>query len=129
MAIQASQMAVRVTEMAFANGEYSFYALRFAVGLAEAGFFPGAILYLSFWFPARRRTGVTAIFMAAVPLSNMFSAPISGAIMEMTGFLGLKGWQRLFLLEAAPTVLLGAISYFYLGDKNDRRGASGALLP
>jgi ACS family tartrate transporter-like MFS transporter len=103
--------------MAFANGEYSFYALRFAVGLAEAGFFPGAILYLSFWFPARHRTGITAIFMAAVPLSNMFSAPISGAIMEMTGFLGLKGWQWLFLLEAAPTVLLGLISYFYLTDK------------
>jgi ACS family tartrate transporter-like MFS transporter len=102
---------------AFVTGEYSFYVMRFVVGLAEAGFFPGIILYLSFWFPARNRAGVTAIFMAAAPLSNMVGGPISGAILEINGFLHLKGWQWLFLLEAAPTVLLGVGSWFYLTDK------------
>lgn len=102
---------------AFVTGAYGFYAMRFVVGLAEAGFFPGIILYLSFWFPARHRAGVTALFMTAAPLSNFVGAPISGAILEMNGFLHLKGWQWLFLLEAAPTVLLGIVSYFCLTDK------------
>jgi len=102
---------------AFVRGEYSFYIMRFTMGLVEAGFFPGIILYLSFWFPARHRAGVTAIFMAAAPLSNMVGSPISGAIMEMNGILMLKGWQWLFLLEAMPTVLLGIAAYFYLTDK------------
>jgi len=105
---------------ALVTGPYSFYAMRFAVGLAEAGFFPGIILYLSFWFPARHRAGVTAIFMAAAPLSNMVGGPISGAILGMNGWLHVKGWQWLFLLEAAPTVLLGAVSYFYLTDKPEQ---------
>ncbi|MCF1469985.1 MFS transporter, partial [Agrobacterium vitis] len=79
--------------MAFVQGTTSFYALRFLLGVAEAGFFPGIILYLSFWFPARRRAAVTAIFMAAAPLSTVLGSPISGALMEMHGFLGLAGWQ------------------------------------
>jgi ACS family tartrate transporter-like MFS transporter len=102
---------------AFVTGEHGFYAMRFAVGLAEAGFFPGIILYLSFWFPARNRAGVTAVFMAAAPLSNMVGGPISGAILEMNGFMHLKGWQWLLLLEAAPTVLFGVVTCFYLTDK------------
>lgn len=102
---------------AFVTGAFGFCAMRFAVGLAEAGFFPGIILYLSFWFPARRRAGVIALFMAAAPISNMVSAPISGAILEMNGFMHLKGWQWLFLLEAAPTVVLGVVAYFFLTDK------------
>lgn len=105
---------------AFVTGPYSFYAMRFAVGLAEAGFFPGIILYLGYWFPARHRAGVIALFMAAAPISNMVGAPISGAILGMNGFLHLKGWQWLFLLEAAPTVLLGVVSYFFLTDKPDQ---------
>jgi ACS family tartrate transporter-like MFS transporter len=105
---------------AFITGPYSFYAMRFAVGLAEAGFFPGIILYLSYWFPARHRAGVTALFMAAAPLSNMVGAPISGALLEMNGLLHLKGWQWLFLLEAAPTVLLGVVAWFFLTDKPDQ---------
>ncbi|MCF1455982.1 MFS transporter, partial [Agrobacterium vitis] len=87
--------------MAFVQGTTSFYALRFLLGVAEAGFFPGIILYLSFWFPARRRAAVTAIFMAAAPLSTVLGSPISGALMEMHGFLGLAGWQWMFLIEAA----------------------------
>lgn len=105
---------------AFITGPYSFYAMRFAVGLAEAGFFPGIILYLSFWFPARHRAGVIALFMAAAPISNMLGAPISGAILGMNGFLHLHGWQWLFLLEAAPTVLLGVVSFFFLTDQPDQ---------
>ncbi len=105
---------------AFVTGPTSFYAMRFAVGLAEAGFFPGIILYLSFWFPARHRAGIIALFMAAAPISNMVGAPISGAILGMNGFLHLKGWQWLFLLEAVPTVLLGIVSFFFLTDKPDQ---------
>jgi len=99
------------------TGPYSFYVLRFLLGLAEAGFFPGIILYLSFWFPARHRALVTAIFMTAAPLSNMVGSPISGAIMGLNGVSHLHGWQWLFILEAAPTVLLGVISLFFLTDK------------
>lgn len=105
---------------AFITGPYSFYAMRFAVGLAEAGFFPGIILYLSFWFPARHRAGVIALFMAAAPISNMIGAPVSGTILGMNGSLHLHGWQWLFLLEAAPTVLLGVASFFFLTDRPEQ---------
>ncbi len=74
--------------------------------------FPRIILYLSFWFPARRRAAVTAIFMAAAPLSTVLGSPISGALMEMHGFLGLAGWQWMFLIEAAPAVILGVVVLF-----------------
>ncbi|MGN6580477.1 MAG: MFS transporter [Bordetella sp.] len=102
---------------AFVVGPYSFYALRLLLGLAEAGFFPGVILYLSFWFPARRRALVTALFMAAAPLSNMIGSPISGALMNLEGVANLHGWQWLFLAEGAPTVLLGIVSWFFLTDR------------
>ncbi|RAR61263.1 ACS family tartrate transporter-like MFS transporter [Paraburkholderia unamae] len=104
---------------AFASGPYSFYTLRFVLGLAEAGFFPGIILYLSFWFPARHRAFVTAMFMTAAPLSNMIGSPISGALMNLDGVAHLHGWQWLFLVEGAPTVLLGVVSFFYLTDRPD----------
>ena len=99
------------------SGPYSFYVLRFLLGLAEAGFFPGIILYLSYWFPARHRALVTAIFMTAAPLSNMIGSPISGAIMGMDGIAQIHGWQWLFILEAAPTVVLGVVAFFFLTDK------------
>ncbi|WP_321880676.1 MFS transporter [Paraburkholderia bannensis] len=102
---------------AFASGPYSFYGLRLVLGLAEAGFFPGIILYLSYWFPARHRAFVTAMFMTAAPLANMIGSPISGALMTLEGFAHLHGWQWLFLVEGAPTVLLGIVSYFYLTDR------------
>ncbi len=94
---------------AFVTGPYSFYALRFALGLAEAGFFPGIILYLSYWFPARHRAFVTAMFMTAAPLSNMIGSPISGALLGMDGIAHLHGWQWLFIVEGVPTVLLGIV--------------------
>lgn len=102
---------------AFVTGPYSFYGLRLVLGLAEAGFFPGIILYLSYWFPARHRAFVTAMFMTAAPLANMIGSPISGALMTLDGFAHLHGWQWLFLVEGAPTVLLGIVSYFYLTDR------------
>jgi MFS transporter, ACS family, tartrate transporter len=102
---------------AFVTGPYSFYALRFALGLAEAGFFPGIILYLSYWFPARHRAFVTAMFMTAAPLSNMIGSPISGALLGINGIAHLHGWQWLFIVEGLPTVLLGIASWFVLTDR------------
>lgn len=103
--------------MAFVQGVAGFYILRFLLGVAEAGFFPGIILYLSFWFPARRRAAVTAIFMAAAPLSTALGSPISGALMEMHGLMGLAGWQWMFLIEAAPALVFGVVVLFYLTDR------------
>ncbi|MEK1854470.1 MAG: MFS transporter [Phyllobacterium sp.] len=106
--------------MAFVQGTTSFYSLRFLLGVAEAGFFPGIILYLSFWFPARRRAAVTALFMAAAPISTALGSPISGALMEMHGLFGLAGWQWMFLIEALPAVVLGVVVLFYLTDKPEK---------
>ncbi len=105
---------------AFVSGATSFYVLRFLLGVAEAGFFPGIILYLTYWFPARERAAVTALFMAAAPLSTVLGSPVSGALLEMNGLLGLRGWQWLFLLEALPAVVLG---FVVLGFMTDRPGA------
>src|SRR3569623_3309656 len=95
--------------MVFVQGATSFYILRFLLGVAEAGCFPGIILYLSYWFPARQRAAVTALFMAAAPLSPVLGSPISGALLEMDGMLGFKGWQWLFALEALPAEFLGFV--------------------
>lgn len=103
--------------MAFVQDTTSFYTLRFLLGVAEAGFFPGIILYLSYWFPAARRAQVTAIFMAAAPLSTALGSPISAALLEMHGFLGYAGWQWMFVLEAIPAVLLGIVVLFFLTDR------------
>ena len=106
--------------MAFVQGVASFYVLRFLLGAAEAGFFPGIILYLSYWFPARQRAAVTALFMAAAPLSTVLGSPVSGALLEMDGLLGLKGWQWLFLTEALPAVLLGLVVLVYMTDRPEQ---------
>jgi ACS family tartrate transporter-like MFS transporter len=108
--------------MAFARGSTSFYVLRFLLGAAEAGFFPGIILYLSYWFPARHRAGVTALFMAAVPISTALGSPISGALLTLDGFWGLHGWQWLFLVEAAPALLLGGGVLLFMTDRPEQAG-------
>jgi len=95
----------------------SFYVLRFLLGLAEAGFFPGMILYLRSWFPANARARTMALFMTAGPLSGVIGGPLSGTILTLAHGGGLAGWQWLFLLEAVPAVLLGAIVYFHLADR------------
>src|SRR5437588_8589222 len=102
--------------MAFTRGPLSFYVVRFLLGLAEAGFFPGIILYLSYWFPARYRASATSLFMAAAPLSTVFGSPLSSALLEMDGVLGYKGWQWLFLLEAIPAVVLGFVVLGFMTD-------------
>jgi MFS transporter, ACS family, tartrate transporter len=102
---------------AFIKGETSFLILRFLLGVAEAGFFPGIILYLSFWFPARYRAGVVSLFMAAAPISVVLGSPLSSALLEMNGVLGLKGWQWMFLLEAIPAFILGFVVLKFLTDK------------
>ena len=103
--------------MALVRGPVGFYVLRFLLGAAEAGVFPGIILYLSYWFPARHRAGVTALFMAAAPVSTALGSPVSAALLEMNGVLGLRGWQWLFILEAIPALILGVVVLFYLTDR------------
>lgn len=106
--------------MAYVQGANSFYMLRFLLGAAEAGFFPGIILYLSFWFPARQRAAVTAVFMAAAPLSTVLGSPVSGALLEMHGVLGLAGWQWMFILEAIPAIVFGVVVLFYMTDRPEK---------
>jgi len=101
---------------AFVTGPISFQVMRFLLGCAEAGFFPGIILYLTFWFPAAYRARIVAIFMVAIPASAFIGSPISGLILDLNGMAGLAGWQWLFLLEAIPTVLLGVFCLFWLPD-------------
>jgi ACS family tartrate transporter-like MFS transporter len=103
--------------MAFTRGPISFYVLRFLLGLAEAGFFPGIILYLSYWFPANHRSAVTAMFMAAAPVAGFIGSPVSGALMQLNGLLSLHGWQWLFLLEGVPALVLGFITFRFLADR------------
>ena len=101
----------------FVNTPTSFYVMRFLLGLAEAGFFPGIILYLTYWFPAARRSRIIATFMTAIPLSGVIGGPLSGWIMEsFTGVHGMTGWQWMFVLEAIPAVILGLAVLFYLDD-------------
>jgi ACS family tartrate transporter-like MFS transporter len=101
----------------FVQGAASFYAVRFLLGVAEAGFFPGMILYLSYWFPARERAKAVGFFMSAIAISYAIGAPISGAIMSVfDGVAGLSDWQWLFLIEALPAILAGIFVLFYLDD-------------
>ncbi|MDQ0442058.1 ACS family tartrate transporter-like MFS transporter [Methylobacterium persicinum] len=105
---------------AFVKGEYGFYALRFLLGAAEAGFFPGIILYLTYWFPARYRAGVVSLFMAAAPVSVIIGSPLSSALLGMEGTLGLHGWQWMFIIEAIPATLLGIVVVFYMTDRPEK---------
>ncbi|AFQ50586.1 MFS transporter [Burkholderia cepacia] len=106
--------------MAFITGPTSFYLIRFLLGAAEAGFFPGIILYLGYWFPARRRAGVVALFMAAAPISTALGSPLSAALLEMNGVMGLHGWQWLFVIEAVPAVILGFVVLFFMTDRPEQ---------
>jgi ACS family tartrate transporter-like MFS transporter len=105
--------------MMFVRGPLSFYVLRFVLGIAEAGFFPGIIFYLSEWFPADARARAVARFMTAIPVSAVIGGPVSGALLGLSGRLGLAGWQWLFLLEGLPAVLLGVAVLRYLPDRPD----------
>jgi MFS transporter, ACS family, tartrate transporter len=106
--------------MSLVSGELSFYILRFLLGVAEAGFFPGIILYLTYWYPAEYRARFLAAFAIAVPISTVIGAPVSGLLLGLDGAMGLKGWQWLFIIEGVPSVLLGIVSWFYLTDRPER---------
>jgi ACS family tartrate transporter-like MFS transporter len=113
--------------MMFVTGPWGFVLLRFLLGCAEAGFFPGIVLYLTYWFPARQRARAVALLMVASPLVWMLGGPLSGALLElMHGRAGLKGWQWLFLLEGLPAVALGVVTLGYL---TDRPGQARWLAP
>jgi len=103
--------------MVFVGGPRSFYALRFLLGAAEAGFFPGVIFYLKNWFPVGARARTVARFMTAAPLSGVVGGPVSGALLGLHLTAGLAGWQWMFLLEGIPAVLLGAVALVYLVDR------------
>jgi MFS family permease len=102
----------------FISSPASFYFMRFLLGAAEAGFFPGIVLYLTYWFPARQRAAMMALFMAAVPLSGVIGGPFSGWIMQtLPGVLGLAGWQWMFIGEALPSILVGIFVIVFLKDR------------
>jgi MFS transporter, ACS family, tartrate transporter len=103
--------------MAFVTGETSFYIMRALLGVAEAGFFPGIIFYLMFWFPGKYRGRVTGLFMACIPLSAAIGSPFSTALLYLDGPLGLRGWQWMFVLQGLPSVVLGVIAWFYLTER------------
>jgi ACS family tartrate transporter-like MFS transporter len=99
------------------GSENTFYLIRVLLGVAEAGFFPGIIFYLTLWFPAAYRARIIGYFMAAIPLSSVIGAPVSGYLLGLDGFFGMKGWQWLFILEATPAILLAFVVFFYLTDR------------
>lgn len=107
------------TLMMVVRGSWSFYLLRFLLGVSEAGFFPGMILYLTYWFPTRERARAVAKFMTATSIAGVVGAPLSSVLLKLEGKAGLHGWQWLFLLEGIPAVLMGISVLFVLKDKPD----------
>jgi sugar phosphate permease len=103
---------------ALAHTAWQFYAVRLLLGVAEAGFFPGMILYLTYWFPAHRRAAMVALLMAGNPVSGIVGGPLSGLILHhFAGSSGIAGWQWLFIFEAIPAILFGAVIFFFLDDR------------
>lgn len=105
------------TATLFAHDAASLYWLRALVGITEAGYLPGVLLYMTFWFPAAYRARANALFMIAMPFTAGFGSVLSGAILGLDGHWGLAGWQWLFLLEGLPSVVLGLAVYGYLDDQ------------
>lgn len=104
--------------MAFVPNATWLYVLRALLGIAEAGFFPGMILYLTFWLPRAQRTRMTGFFMLAIPMSSVFGAPLSGLIMQYShGLFGMSGWRNMFLIEGIPAIILAFVTWFYLTDR------------
>jgi MFS transporter, ACS family, tartrate transporter len=103
--------------MVFIETPWQFYAMRFLLGIAEAGSFPGLILYFSYWFPAPVRAKYGALLITATAASGLIGAPLAGWLLGMDGYLGWQGWQWLFLMEGIPSIILGIALYFWLTDK------------
>jgi ACS family tartrate transporter-like MFS transporter len=120
----------------FVSDNVSFYVARIVLGIAEAGFFPGVVLYLTYWIPAAERARTGALFMMAAPVAIIVGAPVSEAILKMDGLLGLHGWQWLFVMEGVPAVVLGVLALWMLTDRpeqatwlpdEDRRWLAGIM--
>ncbi len=111
---------IAAAAMVFAHGTTSFYALRFLLGLAEAGFFPGIVWYLGRWFPERERARAMSRFMIAIPLAGAIGGPVGGALLSLNGKFGLAGWRWLFLVEGAPAIILGVLALYYLTDSPEK---------
>jgi MFS family permease len=103
--------------MSLVTGPNSLYGMRFLLGAAEAGFFPGVMLYLTYWFPPSHRARIIALFTVAIPVSGFLGSPISAALLGLDGWLGLRGWQWMFIIEGIPAVLLGVVCLFVLTDR------------
>jgi ACS family tartrate transporter-like MFS transporter len=108
---------VLATGTAFVTGAHSFYVMRLLLGAAEAGFFPGVILYLTYWFPSEYRARIVGLFTVAIPVSSFLGSPISAALLGVDGWLGLRGWQWMFIIEGFPAVLLGLACIVLMTDR------------
>jgi ACS family tartrate transporter-like MFS transporter len=106
--------------MMFVQTAFSFYLLRFLLGVAEAGFFPGIVLYLTYWFPAAVRARSIANFMTATAIAGVIGGPLSGLLLKMDNVWGLAGWHWLFLVEGVPAIILGVVVFFYLTDRPEQ---------
>ena len=124
--------------MAFIWDDWSFYTVRFLFGAAEAGFFPGILFYLTLFFPAAYRARMISMFMVAIPVSAVIGAPLSTSILYLDGFMGIKGWQWVFISEAIPALILSVVTWFYMTDhpsqahwleRTNATGWSGARKP
>jgi ACS family tartrate transporter-like MFS transporter len=105
---------------ALVSGQWSFYLVRFCLGLAEAGFFPGMVLFFTYWFPTVHRGRIIAGFMTAIPISIAIGAPVSTTLLELNGLLGLAGWKWMYICEAVPAVALGIVVLFYMTDRPEQ---------
>ena len=103
--------------MALTQGPLSFYVLRFLLGVAEAGFFPGIVLYATYWFPSRYRARIVALFSMSIPMASFIGSPLSAGLLQADGYLGLHGWQWVFVAEGIPTISLGVLCLFLLPDR------------
>ena len=105
---------------AFVWNDWSFYGVRFALGLAEAGFFPGVLIYITWWFPARYRGRMVGLFMSAGVFAQILGPPLGGLLMRLDGLFGIAGWQWLFMLEAVPSMATGVLVLCLLTDRPRR---------
>src|SRR5450755_1286134 len=105
---------------AFVTGSTSFSVVRFFLGVAEAGFFPGIVLYFTYWFPSHHHARIVSGFLVGLPVAVAVGAPVSTGIMSLDGLFGLKGWQLMYIAEAIPTVVIGVLTFFVLTDKPEQ---------
>src|SRR3977135_4700797 len=106
--------------MAFVYDTTSFSIVRFLLGVAEAGFFPGMLLYFTYWFPRRHHARIVSGFLVGLPIAVALGAPISTGLLGLDGLFGLKGWQIMYIAEAIPTVVIGVLTFFVLTDRPEQ---------